>query len=196
MKRARQDSIPDKIERYRVIILIVTVPLFLLSFVLFLMPRTPATIAILRTKESSAAYEGSKSYAVIFDAGSSGSRVHVFCFDENLNLMRIGDDLELFEQKKPGLSAYAKDPQQAAVSLVPLLEKAESVVPKELRHRRPVRVGATAGLRDLGSETSEQILQAVEISASSLRIPMLISRRYIILSLLDFIYLCTFRLYS
>ncbi|XP_074573852.1 apyrase 1-like isoform X2 [Curcuma longa] len=182
MKRARQDSIPDKIERYRVIILIVTVPLFLLSFVLFLMPRTPATIAILRTKESSAAYEGSKSYAVIFDAGSSGSRVHVFCFDENLNLMRIGDDLELFEQ--------------AAVSLVPLLEKAESVVPKELRHRRPVRVGATAGLRDLGSETSEQILQAVEISASSLRIPMLISRRYIILSLLDFIYLCTFRLYS
>ncbi|XP_074576027.1 putative apyrase 1 [Curcuma longa] len=161
MKRARQESMPDRIHRYRSVILAVTVPLFLLSLFLFLMPRTPATIAVVRTKQRSGGYAGSKSYAVIFDAGSSGSRVHVYCFDENLNLMHIGDELELFVQRKPGLSAYAEDPQQAADSLVQLLEKAESVVPKELRHETPVRVGATAGLRNLGTETSEQILQAV-----------------------------------
>ncbi|XP_042418356.1 probable apyrase 1 [Zingiber officinale] len=161
MKRARQESIPDKIHRYRAVVLAVTVPLFLLSLFLFLMPRTPTTIAVVRTKQRPGGYAGSKSYAVIFDAGSSGSRVHVYCFDENLNLMHIGDELELFEQRKPGLSAYAEDPQQAADSLAPLLEKAESVVPKELRNKTPVRVGATAGLRNLGTETSERILQAV-----------------------------------
>jgi len=44
-------------------------------------------------------------------------------------------------QLKPGLSAYAQDPQQAAESLVSLLDKAESVVPMEFRSMTPVRVG-------------------------------------------------------
>lgn len=44
-------------------------------------------------------------------------------------------------QIKPGLSAHAQNPQQAAESLVSLLDKAESVVPRELRSKTPVRVG-------------------------------------------------------
>lgn len=103
----------------------------------------------------------SKSYVVVFDAGSSGSRVHVFCFDQNLDLVHIGKGLELFEQKKPGLSSYAKDPKAAADSLLSLLEKAKTVVPQELRHKTPVKVGATAGLRLLQGDASDQILQAV-----------------------------------
>nr|DAD42011.1 TPA_asm: hypothetical protein HUJ06_000241 [Nelumbo nucifera] len=169
LKRSRQqDSFSDKLHRYRGIILVVSVPLLLISFVLFLMPRSPSDDLISVESDNvrlgrrgSPEHRRSRSYAVIFDAGSSGSRVHVYCFDESLNLVPIRKDLELFVQKKPGLSAYANDPQKAADSLLSLLEQAEDVVPKELRHKTPVRVGATAGLRALEGDASDRILQAV-----------------------------------
>ncbi|PIN13710.1 Nucleoside phosphatase [Handroanthus impetiginosus] len=100
-------------------------------------------------------------YAVIFDAGSTGSRVHVFRFDRDLNLLQIGNDFEFYLATSPGLSSYADDPDAAAQSLKPLLDQAEAVVPQELRPQTPVRVGATAGLRQLSGDTSERILQAV-----------------------------------
>ncbi|KAL6986915.1 Apyrase 2, variant 2 [Sarracenia purpurea var. burkii] len=172
MKRTRQhESLADKIHHFRGVILVISVPLLLISFVLFLMPtRSPSdSIDSFPNRKFSPNYllgrsgsaSSSKSYAVIFDAGSSGSRVHVFCFDQHLDLVPIGKDLELFLQIKPGLSAYAKDPKAAAVSLQSLLEKAESVVPRELRQKTPVRVGATAGLRQLQGDAPDRILQAV-----------------------------------
>lgn len=137
----------------------ISVPLLLISFVLFLMPAREDSIV--SNRKIAPNFGRDYKYAVIFDAGSSGSRVHVYCFDKHLDLVPIGNDLELFKQLKPGLSAYAKDPKAAAFSLQPLLEKAEAAVPRELRRKTAVRVGATAGLRQLEGDASDRILQAV-----------------------------------
>ncbi|VFR00213.1 unnamed protein product [Cuscuta campestris] len=164
LKRNRgqqHDSLPDVIQRYRGVLLVISVPLLLITFVLFVMPSRSPDVSLGSLNRKFSPDFGSKKYAVIFDAGSSGSRVHVFCFDKNLDLVPIGNDLELFEQLKPGLSAYPKDPKAAAKSLASLLEKAKSAVPREVQPFTPVRVGATAGLRQLEGNAPEKILQAV-----------------------------------
>ncbi|KAJ9558908.1 hypothetical protein OSB04_013522 [Centaurea solstitialis] len=94
-------------------------------------------------------------YAVIFDAGSSGSRVHVYCFDQNLDLVHMVKSLRFSFR-------YANDPKGASDSLRPLIEKAEKAVPEDMRRSTPVKLGATAGLRQLGFDESEKILRAVK----------------------------------
>lgn len=99
-------------------------------------------------------------YAIIFDAGSTGSRVHVyefqFCGDKLLNLVD-----EVFEATKPGLSAFPEDPEEAVESLVPLLRRAWRRVPRDLRRCSPIVLKATAGLRLLPSEKVANILGSV-----------------------------------
>ena len=79
--------------------------LTLITFLLFLMPAISSSQylginnilthrkIILPKQEAN-----QTSYAVIFDAGSSGTRVHVFHFDQNLELLHIGNDLEFYDE--------------------------------------------------------------------------------------------------
>ncbi|WVW82828.1 hypothetical protein I302_104840 [Kwoniella bestiolae CBS 10118] len=98
-------------------------------------------------------------YALTIDAGSTGSRIHVYKFNNCGPSPQL--EYETFKMLNPGLSAYARDPTAAAASLDPLLEEAHRVVPKELWKCSPVEVKATAGLRLLGQQESNAILDEV-----------------------------------
>lgn len=100
----------------------------------------------------------------MIDAGSTGSRIHVYRFNNCGPTPELED--EIFEQtaKKPGgsgLSSYKSDAEGAAKSLDPLMEVAVKNVPEKLQGCTPVAVKATAGLRKLGPEMSDKILAAV-----------------------------------
>ncbi|EJU03274.1 hypothetical protein DACRYDRAFT_115478 [Dacryopinax primogenitus] len=99
-------------------------------------------------------------YALMLDAGSQGSRIHVYKFHNCLSSPAL--EWEVFVQTRPGLSAYASNAQAAAESLDGLMQEAVRVVPEKLRGCTPVAVKATAGLRLLGVEESKEILLAVE----------------------------------
>ncbi|KAF2103932.1 nucleoside phosphatase GDA1/CD39 [Rhizodiscina lignyota] len=103
-------------------------------------------------------------YALMIDAGSTGSRIHVYRFNNCGPTPELEN--EVFEQtaKKEGgsgLSSYKSDAEGAAKSLDVLLDVAMKNVPDKLKACTPIAVKATAGLRKLGPEMSNKILQAV-----------------------------------
>lgn len=168
MRRIRQETFVDKIYRYRGVVLVVSVPLVLIAIVLLLMPRNSIESGVAETELLSRSNTiGSipksqpEKFAVVIDAGSTGSRVHVYKFNSKLELQVVGEDLELFIQIKPGLSKYADEPSKGGDSLRELLDKAREVIPEALQKDTPVLVGATAGLRLLPGTQSEQLLEEV-----------------------------------
>ncbi|EEH45801.1 guanosine diphosphatase [Paracoccidioides brasiliensis Pb18] len=143
----------------------------LLLFLYVLLPSRSSVPATINTPVSSTKctkpYDSSKpliQYALMIDAGSTGSRIHVYRFNNCGPTPELeNEDFKMTEKKKggAGLSAYANDPVAAAKSLDPLMEVALTSVPREYQACSPVAVKATAGLRFLGQETSDKILEAV-----------------------------------
>lgn len=112
--------------------------------------------------ECAKSYDGVKpvnQYVIMIDAGSSGSRVHVYHFNNCLSSPRlVGEEFKMLE---PGLSSYKDDPEAAAKSLDPLLELAVNSVPADSRACTPIAVKATAGLRLIGEDAANRTLAAV-----------------------------------
>lgn len=100
----------------------------------------------------------------MIDAGSTGSRIHVYRFNNCGATPELeNEDFKMTEKKEggSGLSSYKEDAEGAAKSLDVLMDMAMEKVPDKLKGCSPVAVKATAGLRKLGDEMSKKILAAV-----------------------------------
>ncbi|XP_022604336.1 ectonucleoside triphosphate diphosphohydrolase 6 isoform X2 [Seriola dumerili] len=99
-------------------------------------------------------------YGIMFDAGSTGTRIHIFKFQiEEKEAPQLAH--ETFRAIKPGLSAYADDPDKCASGIVELLEVAKSSVPPPIWNITPVVLKATAGLRLLPGDKANHLLDRV-----------------------------------
>jgi guanosine-diphosphatase len=100
----------------------------------------------------------------MIDAGSTGSRIHVYRFNNCGATPELEDEIFKQTEKKEGgsgLSSYREDAEGAAKSLDVLMEAAMQNVPDKLKRCTPIAVKATAGLRKLGDDLSNKILDAV-----------------------------------
>lgn len=115
-----------------------------------------------RDQHTGSLYRIHNRHAIVFDAGSTGSRVHVYEFQYCGPHLRVLID-ELFAEVKPGLSHWGAEgnPQGAAQSLQPLLAQAMKRVPVHLHESTPLVVRATAGLRLLPETAVKGILTHV-----------------------------------
>jgi guanosine-diphosphatase len=103
-------------------------------------------------------------YALMIDAGSTGSRIHVYRFNNCGPTPELEHEVFKMTEKREGgsgLSSYKTDAEGAAMSLDTLMDRAMEAVPDEYKLCSPVAVKATAGLRLLGEEMSAKILDAV-----------------------------------
>lgn len=99
-------------------------------------------------------------YNIVLDAGSTGSRIHVFKFStgqQGSGALHLISDT--FEQLKPGLSSYRDEPQKSAESLKPLMDIAVKAVPKAQQTSTGLSLKATAGLRLLPGSKADDILK-------------------------------------
>ncbi|OAG03113.1 uncharacterized protein CC84DRAFT_1097332 [Paraphaeosphaeria sporulosa] len=103
-------------------------------------------------------------YALMIDAGSTGSRIHAYKFNNCGPTPELEQEFFKMTEKKEGgsgLSSYDADAEGAAASLDVLMDYALESVPESYRACSPIAVKATAGLRKLGEEKSNNTLKAV-----------------------------------
>ncbi|XP_036448839.1 ectonucleoside triphosphate diphosphohydrolase 5 [Colossoma macropomum] len=101
-------------------------------------------------------------YGIMFDAGSTGTRIHIYKFIQKDPAGLPVLDNEMYHAVKPGLSAYADKPEVGGDTIRQLLKVAKKTVPKEEWRQTPVVLKATAGLRLLPEEKAKALLDEVK----------------------------------
>ncbi|XP_072867251.1 nucleoside diphosphate phosphatase ENTPD5 isoform X2 [Chlorocebus sabaeus] len=101
-------------------------------------------------------------YGIMFDAGSTGTRIHVYTFVQKMPGQLPILEGEVFDSVKPGLSAFVDQPKQGAETVQGLLEVAKDSIPRSHWKKTPVVLKATAGLRLLPEHKAKALLFEVK----------------------------------
>ncbi|XP_023218165.1 ectonucleoside triphosphate diphosphohydrolase 4-like [Centruroides sculpturatus] len=111
-------------------------------------------------------------YAIVIDAGSSGSRVYIYVWPPHkgnlehlLDIHQLTDEFNrpLVKKITPGLSSFADEPFKASDYLYPLLQFAAENVPIDKHVQTPLFILATAGMRLLSEDIQESILNDLRV---------------------------------
>lgn len=106
-------------------------------------------------------------HGIVFDAGSTGTRIHIYMFRQSAAGSPLELDGEIFESVKPGLSAFAEHPEKGAETVLSLLRLAQDYIPPSQWKETPLVLKATAGLRLLPEHQAEALLSEVRKVFSS-----------------------------
>jgi hypothetical protein len=102
-------------------------------------------------------------YTIIIDAGSTGSRLHIFQVQtDKSSMVPIIREIGM-QANKQGLATFASHPEDAGASFQPLLDYAATIL--QARHINPqnvtIHVLGTAGMRMVESEVQRAIYASV-----------------------------------
>ena len=163
-----------------------TLPLLLLAWIVWRVtpsPSSSSSSSSLASSSSSSSSSPSSSplegddaprYLVVVDAGSSGSRAHVFSVRDAVDLRRASKRMPRVKAEGvmrvvPGLSSFADDPASAGASLRPLFDFARTLVPEDARADTPLMLLATGGVRELSTKNPRASRRVLASCVDALR---------------------------
>lgn len=118
------------------------------------------------TRKASVGAAHEHHYMAVIDAGSSGSRVHVYQYTAG-DRVRVLPDHATFKQK-PGLSSFESHPADAGSSLDALVVFAKEHVPADRVAATPILLKATAGLRLVQQKSPDAVAAILDSARGAL----------------------------
>lgn len=115
---------------------------------------------------STAIFATKAQYSVIIDAGSHGSRLHLFKYNNN-NEMPVISDIFIEKNTKP-LATFASHPEDAGPSLKKLLNAAaEKISDEKIKETVPISVLGTGGMRLIPEDQQQTIYDNIKYYISN-----------------------------
>ena len=126
----------------------------------------PVLVLLYSTHITLAAHHaaGQIEYAILFDAGSSKTRMEIYQVSAEGPSLQPSDVTELNpspDKVKPGIADLAEDPSKVEAYMMPLLESAKKTIRQDKHAATPIFLLATAGMRLLPEDQQNAILDEV-----------------------------------